>query len=475
MPYQVHGFLKENARAISCLQRWLDPSIAVGLLLILTQFQQKAISTPYITLAIVVFLLILLIFNSTGLYSSYRNSVPQVIAARLLFGWSSVVISLLFIGYITKTSSIFSRQTLLSWLLLFPITSYAAHLLIWQLLRKLRASGRNTRSAIIVGLNPGSHHLARQLSNTPELGIRISGFFDDKIPPAPRCIQGKTLIGQIKEIPDYVRQNAIDIVYITTSIEEQHQTKLLLEELQDTTACVYFVPNVLPNVWMPDVNAMNYRYYQINGIPIIALWEVPFSEVQYLVKRTVDIILGVIAFTLLLPIMAIISLAIVLDSRGPVIFKQRRYGFNGQEIIVYKFRSMKVMEDGDRVTQASKDGDDRITRVGRILRRTSLDELPQFFNVIQGRMSLVGPRPHAVAHNEYYRKLINGYMLRHKVKPGITGWAQVNGFRGETDTIDKMKKRVDYDLEYLKNWSLALDFEIIFKTVFVWFKGTNAY
>ncbi len=343
--------------------------------------------------------------------------------------------------------------------------------MIWQILRKLRASGRNSRSAIIVGLNPVSHYLARQLAQTPELGIRLSGFFDDRIPPAPRCAQGNTLIGQLKEIPDYVRQNSIDIVYITSSIPDQYKIKILIEQLQDTTACVYFVPNV----WMADLNAMDYRSYQIKGIPVIALWEVPFSEVQYLLKRTVDIIFGVVAFVLLAPIMAIISLAIMIDSPGPVIFKQRRYGFNGQEIIIYKFRSMKVMEDGDKVTQATKDGDDRITRVGRILRRTSLDELPQFFNVIQGRMSIVGPRPHAVAHNEYYRKLINGYMLRHKVKPGITGLAQVNGLRGETDTIDKMKMRVDYDLEYLKNWSLALDFEIIFKTVFVWFKGTNAY
>jgi putative colanic acid biosysnthesis UDP-glucose lipid carrier transferase len=475
MPYQVHGFLKENAPAISCLQRWLDPTIAIGLLLVLTKFQQGYISSSYITLAIVAFLLILLVFNSTGLYSSYRNSIPQVIAARLFFGWSLVVVVLLFLGYITKTSAIFSRETLLSWLLLFSITSYGVHLLIWQFLRQIRASGRNTRSAIIVGLNAVSHDLARQLSKTPELGIRISGFFDDKVPPAPRCIQGKTLIGQLKEIPDYVRENSIDIVYITGSVEEQHKIQALIGELQDTTACVYFVPNVVPNVWMPDMNAMNYRYYQINGIPIIALWEVPFSQVQYLIKRGVDIFFGIVAFALLSPIMAVIAMAIVIDSRGPIIFKQRRYGFNGQEIIVYKFRSMKVMEDGDKVTQASKDGDDRITKVGKILRRTSLDELPQFFNVIQGRMSIVGPRPHAVAHNEYYRKLINGYMLRHKVKPGITGWAQVNGLRGETDTIDKMKKRVDYDLEYLRNWSLALDFQIIFKTVFVWFRGTNAY
>jgi putative colanic acid biosysnthesis UDP-glucose lipid carrier transferase len=471
MSYQAHGFLKENASAISCLQRWLDPTLAIGLLLGLTTLQQEAITTSYLVLSIVSFLLILLVFNPTGLYSSYRNSVPQVIASRLISGWSFVIIVLLFLGYITKTSEIFSRKTLLSWVILFPLISYSIHLLIWQVLRQFRALGRNSRSAIIVGINPVSHNLGRQLAQTPELGIKVFGFFDDKIPAAPRSVQGHTLIGKLKEIPDYVRENGVDIVYITSSNPEEYKIQVLLEQLRDTTACVYFVPNV----WMEDINAANYKSYQVNGIPVIAIWEIPFSQAQYFVKRAVDVIIGAIAFLLLSPIMAIIALAIIVDSPGSIIFKQRRYGLNGQEIIVYKFRSMKVMEDGDKVTQASKDGDDRITKVGRFLRRTSLDELPQFFNVIQGRMSIVGPRPHAVAHNEYYRKLIKGYMLRHKVKPGITGLAQVNGLRGETDTIDKMKQRIDYDLEYLKNWSLSLDFQIILRTLFVWFKGTNAY
>ncbi|HEY9847420.1 MAG TPA: exopolysaccharide biosynthesis polyprenyl glycosylphosphotransferase, partial [Candidatus Caenarcaniphilales bacterium] len=174
------------------------------------------------------------------------------------------------------------------------------------------------------------------------------------------------------------------------------------------------------------------------------------------------------------PLMILIALGVKVSSPGPILFKQRRYGLNGQEILVYKFRSMTVMEDGETVLQAKRN-DFRITKFGAFLRRTSLDELPQFINVLQGRMSIVGPRPHAVAHNEQYRKLISGYMLRHKVKPGITGCAQVHGFRGETDTLDKMQKRVEYDLQYLKNWSLGLDLQIIFKTALVFFHNRNAY
>jgi putative colanic acid biosynthesis UDP-glucose lipid carrier transferase len=298
----------------------------------------------------------------------------------------------------------------------------------------------------------------------------LHGFFDDKIPSAPRPLQGTRLLGKLKELPEYVRDRNIDIVYLTGSSDDEYQIRVLIESLRDTTACVYFVPNIL----MADLNLMQARYYEINGVPVIPLWEIPFSEIQYFLKRTVDIIVGSLALAMLSPIMIAIAIAIKLDSPGPVLFKQRRYGFNGQEILVYKFRSMTVAENEEAVKQAQKN-DPRVTKVGAVLRRTSLDELPQFINVLQGRMSIVGPRPHAVAHNEHYRRLISGYMLRHKVKPGITGWAQVHGFRGETDTIDKMKKRIEYDLDYMKRWSLSLDFEIILRTFLVWFQGTNAY
>jgi len=212
----------------------------------------------------------------------------------------------------------------------------------------------------------------------------------------------------------------------------------------------------------------------MNGVPVVGICETPFTGTNDLVKRVSDIVLATVILVLISPLMLAIAAGVKLSSPGPILFKQRRYGVDGRKIVVYKFRTMTVAEDGDVVRQATKN-DARITRFGGFLRRTSLDELPQFINVLQGRMSVVGPRPHAVAHNELYRKLIRGYMIRHKVRPGITGLAQVNGYRGETETVEKMKARIEYDLSYLRNWSLLLDLQIILKTVVVVLRKQNAY
>jgi putative colanic acid biosynthesis UDP-glucose lipid carrier transferase len=242
----------------------------------------------------------------------------------------------------------------------------------------------------------------------------------------------------------------------------------LLEDLRDTTASIYFVPDIFVS------DLIQARVDSIGGLPVVAVCESPFTGVNGVAKRVSDFILAVLILLLISPFMAAIAVGVKLSSPGPVLFKQRRYGLDGKRIVIYKFRTMTVAEDGDVVRQATRN-DSRVTRFGAFLRRTSLDELPQFINVLQGRMSVVGPRPHAVAHNEMYRKLIRGYMIRHKVKPGITGFAQVNGWRGETETVDKMKARIEYDLQYLRNWSLLLDLQIILKTVVVVLQKDNAY
>jgi putative colanic acid biosynthesis UDP-glucose lipid carrier transferase len=241
----------------------------------------------------------------------------------------------------------------------------------------------------------------------------------------------------------------------------------LLDDMRDTTASIYFVPDFFVT------DLIQGRIDMVCGMPVVAVCETPFRGADGLVKRVSDIVLSVLILLLISPLFIAISLAVKITSPGPVIFKQRRYGLDGAEILVYKFRSMTVCEDGESIRQAQK-GDNRITPLGAFLRRTSLDELPQFLNVLQGRMSIVGPRPHAVAHNELYRKIIKGYMVRHKVRPGITGWAQVNGFRGETETVDKMRSRVEYDLDYLRNWSLRLDLYIIMKTVLIVLRGQSS-
>jgi putative colanic acid biosynthesis UDP-glucose lipid carrier transferase len=298
--------------------------------------------------------------------------------------------------------------------------------------------------------------------------MQVQGFFDDRTDDRHPPQLSHQMLGKMGDIVAYVREHGTKMIFISQPISAQPRIRKLIDELQDTTASVYF----LPDVYIFDL--MQARFDNVGGMPVIAICETPFMGINSMVKRASDLLLSSVILMLLAPLMLVIALAVKLSSPGPVIFRQRRYGLYGEKIIVYKFRSMTVAEDGDKVVQASKN-DQRVTAIGGFLRRTSLDELPQFINVLQGRMSLVGPRPHAVAHNEQYRKLIKGYMLRHKVKPGITGWAQVNGLRGETATLDKMEARIQYDLDYLRNWSLWLDLWIILKTVKVVLTRENAF
>jgi putative colanic acid biosynthesis UDP-glucose lipid carrier transferase len=336
-----------------------------------------------------------------------------------------------------------------------------------------RASGEpqkssEVRSVIVVGANSVGIKFAAICDKHSNLFMQMHGFFDDRADARQPTGLRHPLLGKMSEIAAYVRGNNIKMIFISQPISAQPRIKQLLDELQDTTASVYF----LPDIYIFDL--MQARFDNVGGMPVIAICETPFMGLNSAIKRASDIVFGLVILLSLVPLMVAIALAVKLTSPGPVIFRQRRYGLYGEEIIVYKFRSMTVLDDGGTIVQARK-GDRRLTRIGAFLRRSSLDELPQFVNVLQGRMSVVGPRPHAVAHNELYRKLIKGYMLRHKVKPGITGWAQVNGMRGETATLDKMQARIQYDLDYLRSWSVWLDLWIIVKTVKVVLARDNAH
>jgi putative colanic acid biosysnthesis UDP-glucose lipid carrier transferase len=274
--------------------------------------------------------------------------------------------------------------------------------------------------------------------------------------------------GACKGVADFVQRHAVDAIYIALPISTAPRIAELLQQLRDTTASIYFVPNLF------GFDLVQPRCLEIHGIPALAVCETPHLGMPGLRKRAIDILLAVCSLLLMGPLMLATAAAVKLTSPGPVLFRQRRYGLNGEEVFVYKFRSMTVCEDGAVVTQATLD-DQRITPLGRFLRRTSLDELPQILNLLEGKMSFVGPRPHAVAHKEQYRKLISGYMTRHKVRPGMTGWAQVNGLRGETDTVEKMRQRIEYDIDYMNNWSLWLDIKIFVRTVLLIFGDDRAY
>jgi putative colanic acid biosysnthesis UDP-glucose lipid carrier transferase len=339
---------------------------------------------------------------------------------------------------------------------------FSAHFLVGGYLSSQYFLSRIRKSAVIVGHNDLAMQLYQRIQANVNHAIDVKGFFDDIFD------QDKRLVGRVDDVAEYVKHYAVDIIYIALPASPDSKVLPLLDSLKDTTASIYFVPDF----FMTDL--IQARIDDIDGMPIVAMCETPFSGINGLVKRWSDVLLSLVILIMIFPLMVLIAIAVKLSSQGPVIFKQRRYGLDGKEIVVYKFRSMTVTEDGAKVMQATVN-DKRVTSTGRILRKYSLDELPQFINVLQGNMSIVGPRPHAVTHNETYRKLIKGYMVRHKVKPGITGWAQVNGFRGETITIESMRQRIDYDLEYLKIWSLMLDIKIILKTIGQVFKDTKAY
>jgi putative colanic acid biosynthesis UDP-glucose lipid carrier transferase len=300
------------------------------------------------------------------------------------------------------------------------------------------------------------------------MGLDFAGYFDDRRDARTEAGSACRQLGDLHDAASFIRQNGIKEVFITLPLGSQPRIISLLESLQRTTASIYFVPDVF------GISIIQGRLRDFNGVPVVGICETPFTGTHLLIKRISDLVLASLILLLISPVMLAVALGVKLSSPGPVIFKQRRNGLDGGEIVVYKFRSMTALDDGAEIKQATR-GDARVTRFGAFIRKTSLDELPQFINVLQGSMSIVGPRPHAVAHNEMYRQLIKAYMVRHKVKPGITGWAQVNGHRGETDTIGKMQARVEYDLEYLRNWSLGLDLVIILRTIKAAFYDIKAY
>jgi putative colanic acid biosynthesis UDP-glucose lipid carrier transferase len=395
---------------------------------------------------------------------------PRVSAVvDVIFRWFLILALLLGIAYVTKSPlQVYPRRVFLTWAATTPVVLIVTTLAMQEFMRRFLMNAFDARSAVIAGYNTSSLELSRRLKRNPGMRLDVAGFFDDRSTDRLGMESDAQLIGPLSDLGSYVKQSRTDVIFIALPIRHVKRVMNLLDDLRDTTASIYYVPDIFV------FDLIQARSGEIQGIPVVAMCETPFYGYRGVAKRLTDIVLSLVILLLLLPLLAMIAVLVKWTSPGPIIFKQRRYGLDGREIAVYKFRSMRVTEDGPTIRQASKT-DDRITPIGAILRRSSLDELPQLINVLQGRMSLVGPRPHAVAHNEEYRKLIKGYMVRHKVLPGITGLAQVNGCRGETAKLEEMEARVNYDLDYLRHWSPMLDIKIILLTVVRVFRDDKAY
>lgn len=405
------------------------------------------------------------------LYRSWRGASMRQQVVRIYLAWISVSLALLFLAFVTKTTGDYSRFVILSWFLFAPLL-----MILWRgakqvLAGHFRERGMNTRTVAIVGARDLGANLAHTILQSPWMGLHPLGFFDDRSPTGKRPLVNGPLqvMGSLDKLVQLASKGKVDLVYITLPLRAEERIKQLVARLSDTTASVY----VVPDFFLSDLKSATWT--NIGDFPAVCILDTPFYGVDGLVKRVEDFLLACMILLAVAVPMLLIALVIKLSAPGrPVLFKQSRYGLSGERIEVWKFRTMTCCEDGDDVKQATR-SDHRVTPFGAFLRKTSLDELPQFINVLQGSMSIVGPRPHAVVHNEQYRRLIDGYMLRHKVKPGITGLAQVNGLRGETDTVDKMRQRVEFDLAYIRNWSLWLDLKIIFITAMTSLAGENAY
>ena len=391
---------------------------------------------------------------SVGIYQSWRGGAGRAMLGRVTLMWALTWGLMLVWLVFTKTSSEYSRIWLALWMAVSLGLLWMARLLALGVLVSMRRKGAFSREVVLVGSANVVADVRRRMRSSSWTGFKLVKVV---APEDVATLEAVVLEFQPQEI------------WLSVNTNDHQAMHRMLDALRFASANIRLLPD------LGRFRLINHGVSVQMGMPMLDLAHSPMGGMNLLLKEVEDRVLAAIILLLISPLMILIALAIKLDSPGSVLFKQRRHGWHGKEIKIYKFRSMKVhQEHGNQVTQATK-GDSRVTRLGAFLRSSSLDELPQFINVLQGKMSVVGPRPHALAHNHHYKELIHRYMLRHKVKPGITGWAQVNGHRGETDTIDKMQARVEHDLFYIENWSVWMDLKIVFLTVFKGFRNKNAY
>lgn len=465
------GLLKEYSRALSMIMRIMDMLVLLvtGLLTYFIRFHFIVPSSLYLLALFTVTFAAPIVFSFFNIYVSVRGK--GLTSYFITLFQAMCVLALLSAGFafFTKTGILFSRLWFTSWMVIACLSLILFRCLILISLRFMRTRGLNERRVVILGAGILGTRLAETVQQALWTGFRIVCFLDDHATHKPRVIQTIPVMQTPNHLAQYLTTEGIDEIWLALPLRAEARVKEILYELRHHTINTCFVLDIF------GLDLLNHSIADIAGFPVLNIRSTPMMGWNRVMKAIEDRIFALLFLMLISPIFMLIALGIKCSSRGSVLFKQYRHGWDGRIIKVYKFRTMKAHEEDEAWVRQAKLDDERITAFGKFLRRTSLDELPQLINVLQGRMSIVGPRPHAVAHNEFYKDAIHIYMQRHRVKPGITGWAQVNGWRGETDTLDKMQKRVEFDLFYINNWSLTFDLKIIFLTLLRGFVGKNAY
>lgn len=461
------------------LQPLIDGLIIIG---VAWFFVQKNIG--YLTQDYIIFMLVLLGLVSImyDRYAIYRSSITFTNKVLSIFNaWTITFLALILLGFLTKQSTVYSRLFVVETYIWGFLLQCFAHGVIRKVNRKINEQSEATDNVIIVGQGQLANYLEHKVSSNPWLHQRVIGTVsiqeeqkENKGKKKPELneytSQHIIKLGQVSELEALVDEYNINTIYIVTPLESSKVLETLYFDLLDKHVSIHWVPDIF------SLRLINHSVREIAGIPVLTLSETPLTGISKLSKAIEDRLLAFLILLCISPLLLLIAAAVKLDSPGPVFFRQKRTGWNGKTFRIWKFRSMKVEQEADAgqvVKQAQKD-DPRITKVGKFIRKTSLDELPQLLNVLFGDMSLVGPRPHAVQHDEEYAQRITDYYIRNNIKPGITGLAQVRGYRGETKEINQMMKRIESDIEYINNWSIGLDISILFRTVTA-FTGKGAY
>jgi len=454
---QSRGLIKGYKSSALWLQILLDQAVVIGLLVLHTWIRIGEFPDVYRILVVATMLVMAIVYQVMGVYQFALSATDRI--SNLAKGWVVVVILLIFTGFITKTSNIFSREVILVWSLTGFIGQCISYLLVSML--QSRSKGE-TIPTLLVGARSMGNHLATHINENKWMPDRIVGVVDDDENLRENWhMEEVPVLGTLDDILNLVEEYGIRRVYLALPLQKSEMIEPLYLDLINKHVDIIWAPDIF------GVNLLNHSIKEVAGIPLISMSETPLIGSSAFIKTVMDVSVAFIALVVLSPVMLLTALLIKLSSGGPVLFLQDRQGWDGKVFTVFKFRSMIVHEEADGVLSQARKGDDRVTAIGKLIRRTSIDELPQLFNVLKGEMSIVGPRPHAIQHDQFYSEKILAYMSRHRVKPGLTGLAQVNGFRGETESIENMADRIQYDLAYINNWSVWLDIKIMFRTIFV--------